>query len=266
MICNLSREFSQKTEAERQEIFRKLLASPVMHTDFTFDRVNGKNGTVIICLADGLVLYQGREKKGYEGIKNSPVELFQNILVSDHESVFLGCGSERQECLAHVERYLRSSIENEPDLTWNKRMLEWIKEAIHYRNEVVRAGGELEKAKTDVLKESFARNLSVAKEEYMDTPPGDYFRDGYNLYLRMAENSQDYLLFLDNILVPPTNNAAERAGRKVKRKAKAVMSFRSMEGHNYYLDGQSITETMLMNGENLIEGVAARFALVTGEV
>lgn len=260
MICNLSREFSKKTEKERSEIFYSLLTSPVMHTDFTFDRVNGKTGTVMICLADGLVLYQGREAKGYEGIKGSPVEIYQNIVVSDHESVFVSRGTKHQECLAHVERYLRSSMENEPELTWNKKMLEWVKEAIHYRNEVLRAGETLDEEKVTYLKNKFDEILSIGNGEYEYVPPKDSFREGYNLCKRMTESPQEYLLFLDNILVPPTNNAAERAGRKVKRKAKAVMCFRSTAGHEYYLDGLSVMETMEAKGEDMIKGIAARFA------
>ena len=34
----------------------------------------------------------------------------------------------------HIERYLKDSIENEKDLTWNKQMLELIKEMIHENN------------------------------------------------------------------------------------------------------------------------------------
>ena len=48
MICGLSKEFSEKTREERDRIFLELLASPHMHVDFTFGRVNGKQGSVMI--------------------------------------------------------------------------------------------------------------------------------------------------------------------------------------------------------------------------
>ncbi len=74
MICGLSQEFSKKTQEERDRIFLELLASDHMHVDFTFGRVNGKQGAVIICASGERVLYQGREKKGHEGVKGSPAE------------------------------------------------------------------------------------------------------------------------------------------------------------------------------------------------
>ena len=36
--------------------------------------------------------------------------------------------------MVHIERYLRDSIENEKNLTWNRRILELIQEMIHENN------------------------------------------------------------------------------------------------------------------------------------
>ena len=46
----------------------------------------------------------------------------------------------------------------------------------------------------------------------------------------MSEDKEEYVLFLRNPSVPPTNNLAERNGRQFKRKAHQVMAFRSREG------------------------------------
>ncbi len=64
LICDLSRQFSERTQQERDEIFLKLFSTPVLHSDFTFGRMNGKQTAVIICAAGDTVLYQGREKRG----------------------------------------------------------------------------------------------------------------------------------------------------------------------------------------------------------
>lgn len=40
-----------------------------------------------------------------------------------HESCFYSYGSDHQECKVHIERYLKDSIENEKELTWNRQML-----------------------------------------------------------------------------------------------------------------------------------------------
>ena len=47
---------------------------------------------------------------------------------------FYNYGTDHQECLAHVLRYLKASIENEPDRTWNKKMHALVQEMVHFRN------------------------------------------------------------------------------------------------------------------------------------
>lgn len=258
MICNLSRQFSEKTQEERNRIFLELLASPALHADFTFGRVEGKQGAVMVSTTPGLVLYQAREKKGHEGVKGSPVELYNGTVISDHESTFQNYGNRHQECMVHVERYLRSSMENEPGLTWNRRMLEWIQSAIHYWKAVHEEGSADEK-KVLEFDQRYDEILKKAKEEYEYEPPSEYFRDGYNCYKRMESDKQDYVLFLHDPSVDPTNNEAERAGRKFKRKASQVMGFRSAEGFAYFCDGLSVTQTWKAKGMNLYKAAASRF-------
>ncbi|MCD7834389.1 MAG: transposase [Lachnospiraceae bacterium] len=107
--------------------------------------------------------------------------------------------------------------------------------------------------------------IRKAGDEYEYEPADKYFRDGYNLYKRMSEDKENYLLFLHESDVEPTNNAAERAGRKYKRKSAAAMGFRSMAGHNYYCDGLTIMVTMQSKGENIFEGLTKRFGQILTE-
>ena len=71
--------------------------------------------------------------------------------------------------------------------------------------------------------------LQTAKKEYDDIPASDYYRDGYNLYLRMEKYMSNHLLFLHNHEVPPTNNEAERLLRNYKRKQQQAVTFRSFD-------------------------------------
>lgn len=52
----------------------------------------------------------------------------------DHDVTYYSYGSGHQECLAHILRYLKDSIQNEPERTWNIQMRTLIQEMIHYRN------------------------------------------------------------------------------------------------------------------------------------
>ena len=271
MINGFAREFSKKTEEERNRIFLELLASPTMHADFTFGRLNGKQGTVMICATPNAVLYQAKERKGNDGVKGSPVEFYQGTLITDHEAALIKHGTRHQECLVHVERYLRSIIENEENRSWASKMLDWIRRAIHYRNEVIRNAAVLypdedpvkkaayDPEKTDALKQEYDEILEVARNEYQSNPPAKHFREGINLYKRMSEGRKDYLLFLDDVSVEPDNNLAERKARVYKMKARQVLSFRSQEGMASYCDSLSVLESIRAKGGNVYEAVVARF-------
>ena len=123
MVSRLSREFTFKNEAERISVYADMLLSPVMHTDCTNGKENGKGCQIYVCATpEGKALYFARKKKGHEGVKGTVTEDYQGILVHDHDITFYNYGADHQECLAHVLRYLKASIENEPDRTWNKKM------------------------------------------------------------------------------------------------------------------------------------------------
>ena len=139
MISRLSREFALKTEPERRAAYADMLFSPVMHTDCTNARENGKGCYVYICATpDGKALYFARAKKGHEGVKGTVAEDYQGILVHDHDITFYSYGTDHQECLAHVLRYLKDSMDNEPGRAWNKEMHGLIQEMIHFRNETAK--------------------------------------------------------------------------------------------------------------------------------
>jgi len=134
MISGLCREFSLKSMQEQDELFKALLDAPVMHADSTTARVNGCNNNVVVCTNGAAAMYFARESKGHEGVKGTPIETFGGILIHDHEACFYSYGSDHQECMVHIERYLRDSIENEKNLTWNQSMLNLIQEMIHENN------------------------------------------------------------------------------------------------------------------------------------
>lgn len=55
----------------------------------------------------------------------------------------------------------------------------------------------------------YDRILEKAEEEYTDEPPNDYYREGYNLFIRLKEYKENELLFLHNTRVPANNSLCE---------------------------------------------------------
>lgn len=260
MVNKLSREFAKKTEQERKTMFADLLLSPVLHTDCTNAKENGKNASVFVCATpDGKAMYFARRKKGHEGVKGTPVEDYQGILVHDHEKTFYNYGADHQECLAHVLRYLKDSIDNETDRTWNKEMRSLIQEMIHYRNSLPEEAAPDTK-KVNGFEERYRAILRKAKEEYEYIPASEYYKDGYNLYLRMEEYMSNHLLFLHDHRVPATNNESERLLRRYKRKQQQAVSFRGFESIEYLCQCMSMLIQIRQNEEsNLYNRVSQIF-------
>lgn len=258
MISGLCKEFSQKTQAGQKAIFSDLLLCPVMNTDFTSVRLAGRNAQVIVCATPAQVMFLAREHKGHEGVKGTPAEDYQGIIVHDHDKTFYSYGSGHQECLAHLLRYLKDSMENEPHLSWSRQMRRLVQEMIHYRNGMrTDAGMNPEKVKN--YEGRFLDILTIAHKEYEYEPPSAYYKDGYNLFRRLRDYMDNHLLFLHNEMVPTNNNLSERLLRIFKRKQKQAMTFRSFDSIVYICDCLSMIETFHMQGKNLFQSVSSFF-------
>lgn len=213
MINRLCRQFSSRTEAAQKKSFADLLISPVMNTDLTTARLNGKNIYVAICA---------------------------------------------KECLVHILRYLKDSMDNEPNLEWNKLMRELIREMIHYRNSLD-DDAPLDPDEVKKYEARYSETLAKALEEYEDEPPSEYYIEGYNLYKRLGEYMESHLLFLHDKRVPADNNLAERLGRVFKRKLKQVMTFRNFDSISYLCNCLGMIALLCAQDQNLYASTASIF-------
>ena len=214
---------------------------------------------VILLPAPEKVLYFAREKKGHEGVKGTVTEDYHGILVHDHDVTFYNYGADHQECLAHVLRYLKDSIENEPDRIWNKEMRSLLQEMIHFRNGI-QPPHKPDPKTISGFEKRYQAVLETARREYGDIPANDYYRDGYNLFLRMEKYMRNHLLFLHDLRVPATNNEAERLLRNYKRKQAQAVTFRSFESIDYLC--QCMSMLVLMRREepaNIFDRVSRIF-------
>lgn len=256
LINRLPKYFSDSTKEERQKIYDRLLLAPVMYSDATSGRVNGTGTQVIVCTNENEVLYFFREHKGFEGLKDTPVSEYKQILVHDHDKTYYHYGSDHQECLSHVIRYLKDSIDNEPELTWASRMSDLFKSLIH--DHKVQKGLLSDEAIHD-YETRYDEIIALAENEYELHPPTKYYPEGFNLMKRLKEYKHNHLLFLYHPEVGYTNNISERALRKYKRKQKQAVTFRSNQSVEYLCNAMSILETRRLFGANLYDSAISVF-------
>lgn len=161
----------------------------------------------------------------------------------DHETTFYRYGDKtrHQECIAHILRYLKAAIEENPDLTWHKDMHEFFTKLIQTYND------DRNSIVYEQVISEYNRLLSRGKYEYDLHPPNKYLREGEKLLYRLEKYSQENFLFLRESNVPHTNNICERLLRNSKRKAKQAVAFRSAESVKALCKFLSIIETAKMN-------------------
>lgn len=256
MICNLSSEFSAATEADRAKIFSLLTHADVLYSDSTVSNVNGSRKTVTLCTDKEQILYQHSDHKGHDGLSKTPVKNFQGTLVHDHDRTYYSYGSSHQECLAHVLRYLVGAMENEPHLTWHRKMHRLLQRMIHTakKNKNGIPGDKIKK-----LTDKYEAILAVASKEYLKHPPEKECTEGFNLQKRMREYQADHLYFLSHPDVDYTNNISERGLRKFKRKQKQAVVLRSDSGGQHICDALTIIETARMQHKNVYDTIEAAF-------
>lgn len=256
MINGLCEEISAKTVDEKRKIIESLMTSPAMNADFTNANVGG-NGKQVLILAseqNGTVLYIGKETKGHKGIIGTPLENYVGTVIHDHDKTFYSYGQKHQECHQHNIRYIKGSIENEPELEWSKKMLDLIREMLHYRNTL--GNSDLDEPTVNTFEKRYDDILDLAENEYLDNPPSDYYKDGYNLYKRLREYRDSELLFLHNKSVSANNSLCERLARSYKRKQKQVIAFRSFQNLQQLCDALSIVYSLRQTSKNVYEEIS----------
>ena len=130
---------------------------------------------------------------------------------------------------------------------------------IHFRNGI-QPSETLDPEAVSRFEKRYLEILETAKKEYENIPPGDYYRDGYNLFLRMEKYMQNHLLFLHDPRVPATNNEAERLLRNYKRKQAQAVTFRSFESIDYLCQCMSMLILMrLEEPANIFDRVSKIF-------
>ena len=235
-IASLWKKVSKNAEDICKEIAQDLLLSPYINVDGTNVRINGKQAYVYVTANEKYTLFHYRDSKGLKAIQGTPLTDYQHTLVHDHDVSYYHFGRDHQECLAHVLRYLQDSIENEPHLKWNTMMKSYLQKLISD----TKAGSQLN---YETVMIDYLAILDLALKEYSDHPPSKYYRDGFCLATRMKEYADAHMLFVQDPSVPYTNNLAERECRKIKRKCKQVISFRSSQSVIDYCAFLSLIET-----------------------
>ena len=235
------------------------------NADETGINIDGK-GHWLHCLSnDDLTLFYPHAKRGTEAMNEIGVlPRFRGILCHDHwKPYYRYTECSHALCNAHHLRELERAWEQD-DQPWAKAMQDLL---VEINTAVNDAGGSLGPDEATPWRERYRALLAAAEPEC--PPPDAGKRTGIrgrikrskarNLLERLRDFEDDVLRFMENPLVPFTNNQGENDLRMTKVQQKISGCFRSMEGAKMFCRIRSYLSTCRKQGVTATEALSLLF-------
>jgi transposase len=263
-VCKRSVETAQgrmyEALAPFEQVLRaRLLNEPVLHTDETGMRVEGKLQWFHSVSARELTLYQAHPKRGGEAIEaNEILPVFQGVVVHDCWGPYFAYGGAHALCGAHLLRELLGICENDGH-RWAyelSALLEMVSATT-----AARQASPLSLETVQWFERTYDDILARGKGELIP-PRKTLGKRGrvkkskpVNLYERLQTHRKAVLRCLHDPAVPFTNNRAEQDIRMVKLRQKTSGCERSFAGAQIFARIRSYISTSLKQGKNLFQNI-----------
>ena len=263
-IYNFNQEAYGSLEPFEVNANEKLAGSALLHADETGININGDRHWLHSASNDLWTNYFPHKSRGSEAMDSIGIlPLFGGVLCHDHAKAYYKYSCIHSLCNAHHIRELEGVWENDKH-QWardTKSLLEEMNRAVN------EAGGVLEAGESERYRQKYRLILKNGEAE---CPPltktnrkgkrGRVKRTkARNLMERLIEFEDDALRFMDNKIVPFTNNLAENDIRMTKVQQKISGCFRSMEGAKYFCRIRSYLSTCRKQAINLSQALQLLF-------
>jgi len=238
-IFNFNKETFGLLEGFEKLVKDKLSSCALLHADETGININGTRHW-LHCASNSLwTHFYPHKKRGTIAMDEvAIIPKFDGILCHDHWKPYYTYDCTHALCNAHHIRELTRAWEQD-DQNWAKRLrklLEKINKAVND------AGGHLSFLDSEKYRKEYRQILEEAEKE--SPPPDETERKGKrgrlkrtksrNLLERLRNFEEDVLRFMDNQIVPFTNNLGENDIRMTKVQQKISGCFRSVEGAKFF--------------------------------
>ena len=241
-----------------------LAGEPVVHVDETGINVGGSRCWLHNTSSKGLSYFYAHTKRGGEALDAIGIlPGFHGVLCHDHWKPYFQYGRNHALCNAHHLRELERAWEQDGQ-QWAQRMNAFLKEA----NQAVHdAGGCLDAATAAQYRSRYRELLKAAEDECPAPEPhqgagkrGRVARSkARNLLERLQRFEDDVLRFMEDPLVPFSNNQAENDLRMIKVQQKVSGCFRSMDGAQTFCRIRSYVSTCRKQGLTASEALRLLF-------
>lgn len=218
------------------QVKERLADAAVAGTDETFVSLSGVQAYVFTFHDhDKIVWYGAHTDRGHAALDDFGIlTRFRGVLVRDDFSGYYKYAAAQhgvQLCCAHIIRSLTGVYDSQPQRQWWATDLRHlIGTAITAANTAIAAGhAQLSAEQVGQFRTAYLAHAAAGVRQNPRLPGLDK-PDGLVLAERMTKKVDQFLYFLTDLRVPPTNNASERALRRTKTQQKISGCWRSLHG------------------------------------
>lgn len=243
-----------------KQIIEVLKEQPVLHSDETGCPIAGKKQWLWVFAMETFCAYVAATSRGFKVIQETIGENFKGTWISDRFTAQLKMVTWHQICLAHLIRELKWLMEAE-NSAWASRLRAFLQKTIQTRNEYG-ANWNPKQEEVKQLTQQYQEELSAL----LSKPPAKA-KKGKNkpkpliMYEQLNIHRDKILHFLDNPLVPPTNNLAERLLRGFVTHRKVNGEFKTLDGAQGHAVFRSIFQTAKLQGKNIFDVLSHKQSL-----
>jgi transposase len=263
-IFNFNNDAYHKLEAFEAIVKSKLVESGLCHADETGININGKR-VWLHCVSNPLwSYYLPHDKRGIDAMEEMDVlPHFNGILCHDHWKPYFRFDCRHALCNAHHLRELERAWEQDKQ-EWARDMRDLL---LQINQAVEDAGGRLEPDESREYRQKYRDLLHKAQNE---CPPPDESKKknkrgrtkrskARNLLERLMDYETETLRFMDDEMVPFSNNRGENDIRMTKVQQKISGCFRSKEGAAIFCRIRSYLSTCKKHGIRATEALRILF-------
>lgn len=252
-IYNFNQEAAKlllELEIEKK-IKQALKNSGRIHADETGINIKGEKKWLHTVADDYWTWYEHHDKRGVEAMKAINIlPSYNGVLCHDHWKPYYTYNCIHSLCNSHHLRELKRAYEQD-DQSWAKKMYDFL---LRVRNEV--ADNKRKKLPKKICKLRRKEYKNILAKGEIECPlklPKKGTRmpaqsKSRNLLSRLIKFENDVLRFMENSIVPFSNNLAERDLRMTKVQQKISGCFRSQDGAKGFCIVRSYLSTCQKHG------------------
>ena len=263
-IYNFNKSAYERLEGFERWLIQKLITSDLNHADETGINIDGKRHWLHCVSNNGLTYLYPHSLRGTVAMEaGGVIPQFKGILCHDHWKPYYAYSCIHSLCNAHHLRELERAIEQD-NQEWARKMQDLL---LEINTAVNQTNGKLAADESEQFRHRYRKIIEDGEEECPaptraegEKKRGRLKRSkARNLLERLKKFEEDVLRFMDNEIVPFSNNQGERDLRMTKVHQKIAGCFRSSEGSKFFCRIRSYLSTCKKQGVSANEALTLLF-------